>query len=109
MWKPLGEKPIQLLAVAHGVGVGGKRRVLPLHRAPVAPIERFGNSTPPSATGSMLSPLSAPLYTASGSCSPVRFSPLNKAGVETPGLLQLAYQVRAVRDLHEPSKKLQQR
>ena len=67
-------------------------------------MERFGNSMPPSATGSLLSPLSAPLCTASGSCSPVRFSPLNRAGVETPGLLQLAYAVRAVRELQRPSK-----
>ena len=40
---------------------------------------------PPSATGSLLSPLSAPLCTASGSCSPVRFSPPNRAGVGLRG------------------------
>ena len=42
----------------------------------------------------------------SWSCSPVRCSPSDRAGVQTPGLLQLAYPVLAVRDLQEPSKNL---
>jgi len=108
MGKPLGKKPLLLLAVASGVVFGGDRHDL-LARFPAPAPAEFLVSMPPSATFSLLSPSSSSPPNSFLVLYPRSNLPVGPGRSRTPGRLQLPYPVLAVLDLQAPARRLQHR